>query len=74
MLVPITEQVFVPLHRIERISFFGTSAHVKYTDTRDMDKIEGPDAQRLMMFVNAVVAKQALTAVKPVDNQQKGKR
>jgi hypothetical protein len=60
MLVPITEQVFVPLHRIERISFFGTNAHIKYTDTRDVDRIENADAQRLMQFVNSVVAKASM--------------
>lgn len=60
MLVPITEQVFIPLHRIERISFFGTTAHVKYTDTRDVDRIENADAQRLMQFVNSVVAKASM--------------
>jgi hypothetical protein len=60
MLVPITEQVFVPLHRIERISFFGTTAHIKYIDTRDVDRIENADAQRLMHFVNSVVAKASM--------------
>lgn len=65
MLVPITEQVFIPIHRIERISFFGTTAHVKYVDTRDIDRIEGQDAQRLMMFVNKIVAVQCAAATEP---------
>jgi hypothetical protein len=74
MLVPITEQVFIPIHRIERISFFGTTAHVKFTDTRDVERLEDEDAQRLMMFVNNVVAMQA-PIQKPVENHEKrGKR
>lgn len=55
MLIPITEQVFVPIHRIERISFFGTTASVKYVDQREVERIEGHDAQRMMMWVNARV-------------------
>lgn len=74
MLIPITERVFVPIHRIERISFFGTTAHVKFTDTRDVERLEDEDAQRLMMFVNNVVAMQA-PIQKPVENHEKrGKR
>lgn len=56
MLVPITEQVFVPVHRIERISLFGTTASIKYVDQREVERIEGPDAQRLMMWINRVMA------------------
>lgn len=56
MLVPITEQVFVPVHRIERISLFGTTASIKYVDQREVERIEGQDAQRLMMWINRVMA------------------
>jgi hypothetical protein len=61
MLVPITEQVFVPVHRIERISLFGTTASIKYVDQREVERIEGPDAQRLMMWINRVMAVAAPT-------------
>lgn len=56
MLVPITEQVFVPVHRIERISLFGTTASIKYIDQREVERIEGQDAQRLMMWISRVMA------------------
>lgn len=61
MLVPITEQVFVPVHRIERISLFGTTASIKYVDQREVERIEGQDAQRLMMWINRVMAVAAPT-------------
>lgn len=61
MLVPITEQVYIPIHRIERISFFGTTATVKYVDSREVDRIENEDAQRLMKFVTSVTAKACQT-------------
>ena len=48
MLVPITEQVFVPIGRIERISMFGTTVSIKYVDQREVERIEGQDAQRLV--------------------------
>jgi len=73
MLVPITEQVFVPIHRIERISFFGTNATVKFIDTRDVERIEGQDAQRLMMFVNKVLAKQTEQTV-AIERDERKKR
>lgn len=59
MLVPITEQVFVPIHRIERISMFGTTVSIKYVDQREVERIDGQDAQRLMMWLNRVMAVQA---------------
>jgi hypothetical protein len=75
MLVPITEQVFIPLHRIERISFFGTNAVVKFTDSRDTEKIENEDAQRLRMFVDAVVRNATKAADEPApDNNKRSRR
>lgn len=74
MLVPITEQVFVPIHRIERISFFGTTAHIKYIDTRDVERIEDADAQRLMMFVNAAVAKSVIADKKPDEGSDRRRK
>lgn len=62
MLVPITEQVFVPIHRVERISMFGTTVSIKYVDQREVERIEGQDAQRLMMWLNRVMAVQAPVA------------
>ena len=56
MLVPITEQVFVPIGRIERISMFGTTVSIKYVDQREVERIEGQDAQRLMIWLNRVMA------------------
>lgn len=52
-LIPITEQVWIPMHRIERISMFGTTVSIKYVDQRDAERIEGEDAQRLMMYIRA---------------------
>ena len=54
MLVPISEQVFIPIHRIERISFFGTTATVKIEGQRDPERLENEDAQRLMKFVRSL--------------------
>ena len=54
MLVPISEQVFIPIHRIERISFFGTTAHVKIDGQREAERLEDEDAQRLMKFVRSL--------------------
>lgn len=54
MLVPISEGVFIPIHRIERISFFGTFATIKFTDARDVERIENEDAQRLRMHVDGM--------------------
>jgi hypothetical protein len=51
MLIPISEQVFVPLDRVERISFFGDYAVVKYRDDRQVDKLDPPDAARLREFL-----------------------
>ena len=59
MLVPITEQVFVPIGRIERISMFGTTVSIKYVEQREVERIEGQDAQRLMIWLNRVMAVQA---------------
>lgn len=74
MLVPITEQVFIPLHRIERISFFGTNAVVKFTDSRDTEKIENEDAQRLRMFVDAVVRNATKAADEPAVETKRSRR
>lgn len=45
--IQISEQVFIPVHRIERISFFADYAIVKYLDDRQVDRIDGEDADRL---------------------------
>lgn len=45
--IQISNQVFVPIHRIERISFFGSSATIKYLDDRQVDTVVGDDAERL---------------------------
>lgn len=50
-LVPISEQTFVPIHRIERISFFGSHATVKYVDVRDVERIGAEDAVRLRSWI-----------------------
>lgn len=50
MMVPISEQVFVPVDRIKRISFFADYALIKYEDHSD-EKIEGEDATRLRDFL-----------------------
>ena len=47
MFVPISENVFVPAHRIERISFWSEMAQVKYIDQREPDVLKGQDAMRL---------------------------
>jgi hypothetical protein len=47
MMIPLSEQVFVPLHRVERISFFADYALVKFIDQRDVERIDGEDADRL---------------------------
>jgi hypothetical protein len=51
MLIPISEQVFVPLARVERISFFGDGAIVKYLDDRQVDRLDAVDAARLKEFL-----------------------
>lgn len=51
MFIPISEQVFVPVHRIEKISFFSTTATIKYNDDRQVDIIDGEDAARLRRFL-----------------------
>jgi hypothetical protein len=51
MMIPLSEQVFVPLHRVERISFFAEHAIVKFTDDRTVEKIDGEDAQRLREYL-----------------------
>lgn len=45
--IQISDQVFIPVHRVERISFFGASATIKYVDDRQVDTIVGDDAERL---------------------------
>ena len=47
MMIPLSEQVFVPLHRVERISFFADYALIKFIDQRDVERIDGEDADRL---------------------------
>jgi hypothetical protein len=53
--VMLSEQVFVPVHRIERISFFADYAIVKYVDDRQVDRIDGEDAQRLRSIMHGVL-------------------
>lgn len=53
MLIPISEQVFIPLHRVERISFFADHATVKYIDDRTVERIDGEDAVRLREFISS---------------------
>ena len=73
MLVPITEQVFVPLHRIERISFFSDHAIIKIVDDREVHKIFDQDAKNLMAFINqSVFPKQPVVTV--IDTAKKGKQ
>lgn len=56
MLIPVSEQVFVPIHRVERISFFGGGGTIKYIDQREVERINEEDAKRLMAFVLAATA------------------
>jgi hypothetical protein len=51
MLIPISEQVFIPIHCVERISFFGSGALVKLVGSRDLEKIGEEDAKRLKDFI-----------------------
>lgn len=51
-MLKISEQVFVPIHRVERLSFFGTYALIKYVDQREVDRVDNEDAQRLRMQVD----------------------
>jgi len=51
--IPISEQVWIPVHRIERISFFGCTATVKYVDDRQVDIIDGEDAERLKQWMKS---------------------
>lgn len=53
MLIPISEQVFIPLHRVERISFFADHATLKYVDDRTVERIDGEDAVRLREFISS---------------------
>lgn len=70
MLLRISEQVYIPIHRVERISFFGTQAIIKFTDSRDSEKVDNEDAQRLRMYVNSVT--DPITPVAPVtENRSK---
>ena len=50
-MIPLSEQVFVPLHRVERISFFADYAIVRFTDDSTDARIDGEDAQRLRDFI-----------------------
>lgn len=49
--VPISEQVWVPVHRIERISFWNDSAMVKFVDTREEVRVNAEDAARIRAFI-----------------------
>ena len=51
MFIPISDSVFVPVHRVERLAFWGDTAHVKYIDARDPDIVKGQDALRLRQAV-----------------------
>ncbi len=53
--VRISEQVWIPVHRIERISFFADHAIIKYIDDRQVDRIDGEDAQRLKAIMHGVL-------------------
>jgi hypothetical protein len=61
MFIPISEQVFVPVHRIERISGFGDTVNVKYVDDRNIEKVQGEDAVRLIAFIRKVNARASET-------------
>ena len=72
MLVPITEQVFVPIHRIERISFFSDHAMIKFIDQRETEKIFAEDAKNLMSFINhSVYSKHPVVAASHPDKKGK---
>jgi hypothetical protein len=49
-MIPVSEQVFVPIHRVERISMFGEYATIKYVDQREVERVDGEDAKRLFRF------------------------
>jgi hypothetical protein len=51
MLIPIAANAWVPLHRIERITFLADAAMVKYSDAREPESVQGNDAHRLRVFV-----------------------
>lgn len=55
MFVPISEQVFIPVSRIERISFFSDTATVKYVDDRQVEILDGEDARRLKLWMDTKV-------------------
>jgi hypothetical protein len=71
MLLKITEQVFIPIHRVERISFFGTHAIIKFTDSRDTERVDNEDAQRLRMFVDSVTKPITQPVITVTDNRSK---
>lgn len=73
MMLRISENVFIPVHRVERLSFFGTYATLKYIDSREVDRIEGEDAQRLRMCVDALMASRS-QAQPEIRTDQKGRR
>jgi hypothetical protein len=57
MFVPLSELVFVPIHRIDRIAFFGKQAKVHFKDL-GTEIIDGEDAKRLFQFVMSTMPEQ----------------
>lgn len=51
MLIPVSANGWVPLHRIERITFWADSASVKYSDAREPEVVKGLELERLRNFV-----------------------
>lgn len=69
MLIPISEQVFVPIHRVERISLFGAYATIKYIDQREVERVDGEDAKRLFSFCLAQVTPKACGCTQKKDKR-----
>lgn len=68
MLIRIGPSTWVPMSRIERISFFSDYASVRFIDVRDPELIRGEDAQRLRLDVES-----ATVSRKPAE-PEKGRR
>jgi hypothetical protein len=58
MFVPLSELVFVPIHTIDRISFFGKEAKVYFKDSIKSEILDGEDAKRLFYFVMSTLPEQ----------------
>lgn len=53
MFVPLSSQVYVPIHMVERILFWNDSATVRLVGARDPEVLKGEDAQKLRLFIES---------------------